>query len=106
MHKHLVGRPCKCKVVLQSKKKIKLQPIDIVHGGRGKYCNWFQPHLCPPIVEAIKKYSNNMQALRYLQTTFRSLGILSPYENISRGSLWTWFTKDGNLRDNYLHAVE
>ena len=77
-----------------------------MNGDRGKYHNWFQPHLWPPIIEVVKNYGNNMQALRYLQTAFRSPGVLSPYKSFSCGFLWTWFTKDDNLRDNYLHIIE
>ena len=44
--------------------------------------------------------------MRYLRIAFRSSGVLSPYESLSCGSLWTCFTKDGNLKENYQHAAE
>ncbi len=34
---------------------------------KGSYTNWFQPHLCPPIIATIKKHGNNSGALHFLK---------------------------------------
>ena len=88
LQKHLVERPCRYEVTLQLEKKIKLELDEIfANGARSKYHNWFQVHLWLPILEVVKKYKNNIQALRYIQIAFKFPRILNPYKSLSYGSL-------------------
>jgi hypothetical protein len=67
---------------------------------RGTYTNWFLPSLWGPIQAAMKQYKNYTSTLHYLQTKYRSPGqIRSMYVDLSRGTLWDWFTPTGELRE-------
>jgi hypothetical protein len=59
---------------------------------KGQYTNWFQPHIWPPIIVSIQKYDANSNAMHYLQTTYQSPRIPSPYKKLAKNSLWTCFT--------------
>jgi hypothetical protein len=59
--------------------------------------NWFQPHLCPPIIATIKKHGNNFGTLHFLKTTFKKPNMPSPYEKLNKACLWEWFTISGEL---------
>jgi hypothetical protein len=40
---------------------------------QGKYNNWFQPYLWPPIMATIKKYhGNRFKDFHFLQNTYRN----------------------------------
>ena len=57
---------------------------------RGNYTNWFMPSLWEPIYAA----------MRYLKTKYKLPGKSdSVYEDLTRGSLWDWFTPTGQLRE-------
>jgi hypothetical protein len=44
--------------------------------------------------------------MHYLQTTYQSLGVPSPYRKLARSSLWTWFTPKGEHQPNYLQVAQ
>lgn len=74
---------------------------------RGKYTNWFQSDLWPPIMVAIKKYHGNwFKALHFFQTAYKKLGCLNVYETLSRFNICEWFINIKNLKSNYNHATE
>jgi hypothetical protein len=88
VEKCVVGGPQKQVVKLLSNKEIKQE----IEGGKQKikkeYTNWFQPNLWPPIMDVIKKYSNDSLALHFFKTTHKKCGIPSPYEKLRKASLW------------------
>jgi hypothetical protein len=51
---------------------------------KGQYTNWFQPHLCPPIIVAIQKYNANSNVMHYLQIVYQSPKIPSPYKKLAK----------------------
>jgi len=53
----------------------------------------------------MNRLKNPINALSFLKLAYRSPRVPSPYEQLSRGSLWTWFMPKEKLRDNYLHAT-
>jgi hypothetical protein len=93
VEKHLVGCPKKFVTTLQFEKQIKHEEGEEEvakrqniskqkhQKSRGQYTNWFQPHLWPPIIVAIQKYDANSNVMHYLQTTYPSPRIPSPYKN-------------------------
>lgn len=67
---------------------------------RGTYMNWYQLDLWPPIHAAVKQHKNLGAALHYIQVTHRKLGVSeSPYDKLSRGSLYKWFTTKSELKE-------
>ncbi len=61
---------------------------------RGQYTNRFQPHLWPPIIVAIQKYDANSNVMHYLQTTYQSPRIPSPYEKLAKQFVDLVYTKN------------
>jgi hypothetical protein len=43
------------------------------------------------MMDDVKRYGNNSQALHFLKTTHKKFGIPNPYEKLGR-ALWDWFT--------------
>ncbi len=60
----------------------------------------------PQILLVVKRYGNNKSTLTFLQTLYKSLGVPNPYANLTRGTMWEWFTKDGVLKENYIQIKE
>jgi hypothetical protein len=54
----------------------------------------------------VKKYGNNSQALHFLKIAHKKPRIPNPYEKIGKASLWDWFTLNGELKPNYIHATK
>jgi hypothetical protein len=74
---------------------------------RGAYTNWFAPHLWPSILINVKKHGDFIGALHYLKTFHRKLREISgPYEELSRRSLYEWFTPRGELKPHVKVVVE
>jgi len=53
----------------------------------------------------VKKYGNNSQALHFLKFAHKKPRIPSPYEKLEKASLRDWFTPNGDLKPNYIHAT-
>jgi hypothetical protein len=70
----------------------------------GAYQNWFQPHLWPQMLVVVKKYKNNKTIITFLQNVYKSLGVPSPYAKLTRSTMWEWFTKEGELKENYMEV--
>jgi hypothetical protein len=76
--------------ILKSTKRRKTQ---------GTYTNWFASHFWPSIFATVKKHGDFTSAFHYLKTFHRKPGKVSgPYEKLSRGSLYEWFTPRGKLK--------
>ena len=57
------------------------------------------PTLWDPIHVAMKMYKNYIAALRYLQSKYKLLGhIGSVYDDLTRGTLFSWFTTSRYLK--------
>jgi hypothetical protein len=60
---------------------------------RSAYTNLFAPQIWPLILATVKKHGDLISAFHYLKTFHRKPGkICAPYEKLSRGSLYEWFT--------------
>jgi hypothetical protein len=59
----------------------------------------------PPIMVVVKKYGNNSQTLHFFKIAHKKPRIPSPYEKLGRANLWDWFTPNGELKPNYIHAT-
>ena len=67
---------------------------------RGNYTNWFLPSLWGPIHAAMTVHKNYTFTLRYLQSKYKLPGqIRSVYDDLTRGSLFNWFTPSGELKE-------
>lgn len=44
--------------------------------------------------------------MHFLKTTYKKTNMPSPYEKLSKACLSKWFTKSGELKPNYKHAME
>jgi hypothetical protein len=53
----------------------------------------------------VKKYGNNSQALHFFKIAHKKPRIPSPYEKLEKANLWDWFTPNGDLKPNYIHAT-
>ncbi len=112
--KRVVGRPWKpMQTTLISKREIKKTINDASNSKstkkrkRGAYTNWFAPHLWPSILINVKKHGDFIGALHYLKTFHRKLREISgPYEELSRRSLYEWFTPRGELKPHVKVVVE
>jgi hypothetical protein len=90
VEKRPVGRPPKAlETVLVKMEKSPPKTKKV----RGQYTNWFAPSLWGPIYLAVRKYRSIHYALKHLKTMYKipreSQGV---YENLSRGSMYEWFT--------------
>jgi hypothetical protein len=91
---------------LISKREIKKETIDDVNNSkstrkrkRGAYINWFAPHFWPLILATVKKHGDLTGALHYVKTFHRKPKKVSgPYEKLSKGYLYEWFTPRGELK--------
>ncbi len=101
-----MGRPQKQVTKLLSNKEIKQEANGGKQKIRGECTNWFQPNLWPPILDVIKKYGNNSQALHFLKTTHKKHGIPSPYEKLQKASLWDWLTPNRDFKPIYIHVTK
>jgi len=55
----------------------------------------------------VKKHGDLIRVLHYLKTFHRKLGKVSvPYEKLSKGSLYEWFTPKGKLKPHVKVVVE
>ncbi len=63
--------------------------------------NWFQPHLWPQIL-VVKKYGNNKIVLTFMQNVYKSQGMFSLYAMLTMSTMWEWFTKESELKKNYM----
>ncbi len=52
----------------------------------------------------VKKYKNNKTIITFLQNVYKSLGVPSPYAKLTRSTMWEWFTKEGELKENYMEV--
>jgi hypothetical protein len=58
-----------------------------------------------PNISCIEKYENNKIILTFLYNAYKSLGVPSPYAKLTRSTMWEWFTKKGELKENYMEAT-
>ncbi len=54
----------------------------------------------------MKKYGNNKIVLTFLQNAYKSLGVPGPYAKLIRNTMWEWFTKEGELKENYMETTQ
>jgi hypothetical protein len=67
---------------------------------------WFAPHLWPSIFAIVKKHGDLTIALHYLKTFHRKpREVNGPYEKLSRGSLYEWFTPRKELKPHLKKAI-
>jgi hypothetical protein len=99
--KRLVERPWKpMQTTLISEREIKKKTIDDASNSkstnkrkRSVYTNWFAPHLWVSILVDVEKYGDFIGVFHYLKTFHRKPREVSgPYEKLSKGSLYEWFT--------------
>jgi hypothetical protein len=53
----------------------------------------------------VKKYGNNKTTLTFLQNVYKSLGMHSPYANLTRNTMWEWLTKEGESKEKYMEVA-
>jgi hypothetical protein len=69
---------------------------------RGPYTNWFEPSLWGPIYAVVRQYRSLNHAWKYLKMMYKKPGESEgTYANLSRGSMYEWFTSRGELKDGY-----
>ena len=74
---------------------------------RGQYTNWLAPSLWGPIHLAVQKYRSIHYALKHLKTMYKIPGESQcVYENLSRGSMYEWFTSRGELKEGYKQYID
>ena len=74
---------------------------------RGNYTNWFLPSLWGPIYAAMRQHKNYTSTLRYLKLKYKEPGKSSSvYDDLSRGTLWDWFTSTGELREGVKTKID
>ena len=67
---------------------------------RGIYTNWFMPSFWDPTHVAMKMYKNYTAPLMYLQSKYKLQGhIGSVYDDLTRGTLFNWFTTSKILKE-------
>jgi hypothetical protein len=54
---------------------------------------------------AMKKYIQ-LPSFTLFQTTHKKCGIPSPYEKLMKANLRDWFTPNGEVKPNYIHAAK
>lgn len=73
---------------------------------RGTHTNWFAPHLWPSIFAIVKKHGDFTTALHYLKTFHRKpRKVNGPYEKLSKGSFYEWFTPRKELKPDLKKAI-
>jgi hypothetical protein len=73
---------------------------------RGNYTNWFLPSLWGPIHAAMRVHKNYTSTLRYLQSKYKLPGqINSVYDDLTRGTLFNWFTPFGELKEGVKQKI-
>jgi hypothetical protein len=109
--KRPVGHPKKSKEPLQPVLQ-QVEDEEVENGApkkkrRGPYTNWFTSTLWPPILAVVKMQKNLGDALDYLQNHFKMPGQAhGPYQGLTRGTLYNWFTPNGEMRDGVKRFVE
>jgi hypothetical protein len=103
VEKRPVGRPPKAlETILVKMEKSPPKTKKV----RGQYTNWFAPSLWGPIHLAVRKYRSIHYALKHLKTMYKTPGeSQGVYENLSRGSMYEWFTSRGELKEGYKQYV-
>jgi len=111
--KRPIGRPRKSSILLQPQQIKKEKEDDEEHKGgnqhkrkRGPYNKWFTKEFFPPIERAVKRFGRNTDVVNYLKLAFKTPHAPSPYEKLSRASLWNWFDDKGDLRPNFKEASD
>jgi hypothetical protein len=80
------------------KRKLQRNKMEVnINKKKSKVHYWFHPHLWPPILVVVQKYGANSNVVHYLQTTYQSQRVPSPYKKLSINSLWSLFTPKGEL---------
>ncbi len=69
---------------------------------QGAHQNWFQPYLWSQILVVVKKYGNNKIVLTFMQNAYKSQRVFSLYAMLTMGTMWEWFTKESELKKNYM----
>ncbi len=73
---------------------------------QGKYNNWFQPYLWPPIMATIKKYhGNRSKDFHFFQNTYRNPRCPNVYETSRKYNFYEWFTSTKKLKPNYINVT-
>jgi hypothetical protein len=54
----------------------------------------------------MKKHGNNNIILTFLQSVYKSPKMLNPYAKLTKNTMWEWFTKEGELKENYMEATQ
>jgi hypothetical protein len=106
--KRLVGRPQKqLHATLMAKNEIKQEDNKEYENSKSAkrrktlsiYTNRFAPHHWPSIFTVVKKHGDLINALHYLKTFHRKpRKVNGPYEKLSRGFLFEWFTPRRKLK--------
>jgi hypothetical protein len=100
VEKCVVGRPQKQVAKLLSNKEIKQETKCGKQKIKGEDTNWFQPNPWPPIMDVIKKYDNNSQALHFFKIIHKKHAIPSAYKKLRKASSWDWFTPNHDLNQS------
>ncbi len=58
-----------------------------------------------PNTNCSEEYENNKIVLTFLHNVYKSLGVPNPYAKLTRNTMWEWFTKEGELKENYMETT-
>jgi hypothetical protein len=54
----------------------------------------------------MEKHGNNNTTLTFLQNVYKSPRMFNSYAKLTKSTLWEWFTKEGELTENYMEATQ
>jgi hypothetical protein len=58
------------------------------------YTKWWTPELSSPIIKAMNETRNFTNCLAHLRRCHKTIGNSSPYDKLSRSTMYKWFEKD------------
>ena len=74
---------------------------------RDPYNNWFLPLLWGPIYNAVRLHRTISGACKYLQNEYKTLGeVYGLYKDLSRGSMYEWFTPIWEVKEEYKNILK
>ena len=104
--KHPIGRPPRVAEAVLLIPKVEGQSFKrgMV---RGPYTNWFKPSLWGPIYAAVKCYRSIYHAWKYFKMMHKNpWESQGTYENLSRDSMYEWFTSREEFKDGFKQYVD
>ena len=106
--KRPVGRPKRSIDTILMKSNVQEQKTATTFKKvRGPYNNWFSPLLWGPIYQAARQHRSILGALKYLQSAYKTPGEeYGPYKDLSRSSMYEWFTPTWEVKDEYKRYIE